>query len=83
MLIPIFHAGQIRNQVRLSEAVQRDLLLQYQQAIYGALRDVSDSLIAVDRTKAQRGEEERLVQALSYSPSYSCIGPWEAAGSRV
>ena len=33
---PIFHAGQIRNQVRLTEAQQREMLIAYQRSIYSA-----------------------------------------------
>ena len=64
---PIFHAGQIKNTVRLSEAQEREELILYQKTIYGALREVSDALIAHDRLRAQRGEEEKLVGALNES----------------
>jgi NodT family efflux transporter outer membrane factor (OMF) lipoprotein len=63
-LLPIFRAGQIRNQVRLTEAQQRELLVTYEQSIYNALREVSDALIGHSRTRAQRGEQEQLVRAL-------------------
>ncbi len=66
-LQPIFHAGQIKNQVRLSEAQEREALINYQKTIYGALREVSDALISHDRLRAQRGEEEKLVHALDES----------------
>jgi multidrug efflux system outer membrane protein len=64
MLQPIFHAGQIRNQVRLTEAQEREFLINYHRAIYGALREVSDALIGHERVRAQRLEEEKLVGAL-------------------
>jgi multidrug efflux system outer membrane protein len=63
-LQPIFHAGQIRNQVRLTEAQQREFLINYQKTIYGALREVSDALIGHEHLRAQRTEEEKLVNAL-------------------
>ena len=63
-LLPIFHAGQIRQQVRLTEAQQREMLAAYQKAVYSALRDVSDALIAHDRTREQREQQEQLVRAL-------------------
>ncbi|HEY2843778.1 MAG TPA: efflux transporter outer membrane subunit, partial [Bryobacteraceae bacterium] len=63
-LIPIFHAG-LRAGVQLTEAQQREALVNYQKTIYGALRDVSDALVAHDRTQGQRGEQEKLVAALS------------------
>ena len=62
---PIFHAGQIRNQVRFSEAQQRELLVAYQRSIYTALREVADALIAFDRLREQRRQEEKLVNTLA------------------
>jgi len=66
LLAPIFHAG-LRAGVRLTEAQQRESLLDYQQTIYGALREVSDAIVAHDRTHEQRAEEEKLVAALTES----------------
>ena len=63
-LMPIFRGGQIRNQVRLTEAQQRELLVAYERSIYNGLREVSDGLIGFTRTKAQRVEQEQLVTAL-------------------
>ena len=60
----IFHAGQIRHQVRLSESQQRELLIAYQRSIYTALREVSDALVSFDRLREQRTQQERLVQTL-------------------
>ncbi|HXB75372.1 MAG TPA: efflux transporter outer membrane subunit [Candidatus Acidoferrales bacterium] len=60
----IFHAGQIRSQVRFSEAQQRELLIAYQRSIYTALREVSDALIGFDRLREQRSQEEQLVRTL-------------------
>jgi multidrug efflux system outer membrane protein len=60
----IFHAGQIRSQVLLSEAQQRELLITYQRSIYTALREVADALVSLDRLREQRTQEEQLVRAL-------------------
>ena len=60
----IFHAGQIRNQVRLSEARQRELVITYQRTIYSALREVADALVSFDRLRGQRNQEEQLVRTL-------------------
>ena len=65
-LLPIFHAG-LRAGVQLTEAQQREMLITYQKTIYGALREVADALAAHTRTREQRGEEEKLVKALSES----------------
>ena len=63
-LIPIFHGGQIRNQVRLTEAQQRELLVAYEKSIYNGLREVSDSLIGYGRIREQRNQQEQLVKSL-------------------
>jgi len=65
-LSPIFRAG-LRAGVQLTEAQQREMLITYQKTIYGALREVADALAAHTRTREQRGEEEKLVKALSES----------------
>jgi len=64
--IPIFHAG-LRAGLQLTEAQQREMLITYQKTIYGALREVSDALVAHDKTHQQRQEQEKLVAALSES----------------
>jgi multidrug efflux system outer membrane protein len=64
---PIFNAGRTRANVQLAEAVQRELVVNYQRAIYGAFRDVSDALAAHAKTREQRTEQERLVEALNES----------------
>jgi multidrug efflux system outer membrane protein len=64
-VLPIFRAGQIRNTVRLTEAQQRELLINYERTIYNALREVSDSLIGVERTRRQREQQDELVRTLS------------------
>lgn len=63
--IPIFRAGQLRSNVRFTEAQQREALIGYQRTIYGALRDVSDSLIGVTQTRIQRTEQDNLVRSLT------------------
>jgi multidrug efflux system outer membrane protein len=60
---PIFTAGRIRSNVRLTEAQQQASLLSYQQTIQGAFRNVSDALIAYRKTREFRGQEELLFQS--------------------
>lgn len=72
LLSPIFHAG-LRSGVRLTQAQEREMLLEYQKNIYGALREVADALAAHSRTREQRGEEEKLVTALSESVRLSTL----------
>jgi multidrug efflux system outer membrane protein len=68
---PIFNAGRIGANVRLAEAVQRELVVNYQRAIYVAFREVSDSLAGYRKTSEQRGQQERLVEALRESTRLS------------
>lgn len=72
-LLPIFHAGQIRSQVRLTEAQQRELLVAYQRSIFSGLRDVSDALAGHTQTREQRAQQELLVHALSESARLSTL----------
>lgn len=65
-ILPIFHAG-LRSGVQLTEAQKREMLVTYQKTIYVALREVSDALVAHDRTREQRVEQEKFVGALSES----------------
>jgi len=58
---PIFTAGKLRSNVRLTQAQQQEFLLRYQQTIQGAFREVSDSLVAYRRTQEFRQQQELLV----------------------
>ena len=69
--VPIFNAGRTGANVRLAEAVQRELVVNYQRAIYTAFREVSDSLTGYRKTADQRAEQERLVDALRASTQLS------------
>ncbi len=64
---PIFNAGRTRANVRFTEAVQREMVVNYQRTIYTALRDVADSLVAHTKTSEERTQQERLVEALRES----------------
>jgi NodT family efflux transporter outer membrane factor (OMF) lipoprotein len=73
MLLPIFRAGQIRNQVRLTESQQRELLATYERTVYNGLREVSDALASYSRTQGQREQQEKLVAALDDSVRLSTL----------
>ena len=64
---PIFNAGRTRANVKLAESVQRELVVNYQRAIYTGLREVADSLAAYHKTSEQRSQQEQLVEALRAS----------------
>jgi outer membrane protein, multidrug efflux system len=57
---PIFTAGKIRSNVKLVEAQHQQALLAYQQTIQQAFRDVSDALIAYQKDREFREQQEFL-----------------------
>ena len=59
-LQPIFQGGRLRSNVRLSEARQKEAALVYQQTIQQAFREVSDSLIAYQKNREFREQQELL-----------------------
>jgi multidrug efflux system outer membrane protein len=61
---PIFTAGRLKSSVKLSEASQQIALVQYQRTIQTAFTEVSDSLIAHQRVRESRVQQEALVVAL-------------------
>jgi multidrug efflux system outer membrane protein len=58
---PIFDGGRIRNNYREAQARDKELLDTYQQTIAGALRDVSNALVAYSKTREYREQQEKLV----------------------
>jgi outer membrane protein, multidrug efflux system len=60
---PIFNAGKLRSNVRLSEAEQQQQLLTYQQTIQTAFREVSDALSGYQRNRESREHQELLTAA--------------------
>jgi len=60
---PLFTAGKLQANVRLAEAQQQQALLAYQQTIQNAFRDVSDALIAYQKTRETREQQELLAAA--------------------
>ncbi len=60
---PIFNAGALRANVRLSQAQQQQAVLTYEQAIQTAFREVSDSLIAYQKNREFRIHQEALTKA--------------------
>ena len=51
--VPIFTAGRTWGQVKASEALQKQALLTYQKTIQTAFREVEDSLVDQNRTRAK------------------------------
>jgi outer membrane protein, multidrug efflux system len=61
---PIFSGGNISGQVIQAEAVNKQVLAEYQSTIQTAFADVSDALIGFQKGMEQLAAEERLVKAL-------------------
>jgi outer membrane protein, multidrug efflux system len=60
---PIFNAGALRANVRLSEAERQQAVTTYQQTIQTAFREISDSLIAFQKLRDYREHEEAFAKA--------------------
>ncbi len=60
---PIFDAGKIRNNYHLALSRHKELLDTYQQTIAGALRDVSNALVAYHKSQEYRQLEEKQTAA--------------------
>jgi multidrug efflux system outer membrane protein len=60
---PIFQGGRLRGQLQLSEETKKEMVLNYQKTIAEAFRDASNALIAVDKQRAAREQQEKLVAA--------------------
>ncbi len=61
---PIFTAGRLKSNVKLAEAERESALVQYEKTIQTAFTEVSNALIAHQRTRESRVEQEKLVSAL-------------------
>lgn len=60
---PIFEGGKLRGQVKLSRATKEEMILQYQKTITRAFGDVSNALVAFDKQRVYREQQEKLVAA--------------------
>lgn len=62
--IPIFSAGRRSGNYKTAKAFYQELLINYQRAINGAFRDVSDSLVGYQKTKEYAGSVTLLAETL-------------------
>lgn len=60
---PLFEGGKLRGQLQLSQETKEEMVLNYRKTIAGAFRDVSDALIALNKRRTYREEQEKLVDA--------------------
>jgi multidrug efflux system outer membrane protein len=61
---PIFTGGRLKSNVNFARAQQDLALVQYQQTIQNAFREVSDALVQYRKVKEVRVQQELLVTAL-------------------
>lgn len=60
---PVFEAGGLRSGVRLAQAQEQELLLAYKQTIVGAFQQVSDALVAYQKNREFREQQQLLTSA--------------------
>ncbi len=61
--MPLFTGGRLKGNLKLSQARFQESVASYQSAVQNAFREVSDSLIAYQRTQEYRGRQEQNTQA--------------------
>ena len=61
--VPLFTGGRLRGNLKLAEARFQESLAIYRQTVQGAFREVSDGLIAYQRTREFRQKQEERTQA--------------------
>ncbi|MEO8724805.1 MAG: efflux transporter outer membrane subunit, partial [Acidobacteriaceae bacterium] len=61
---PVFAAGRLKSNVRLAEAQKESALILYEKSIQTGFTEVSDALIAHQRVRESRTQQELLVAAL-------------------
>ncbi|MFZ0760377.1 MAG: efflux transporter outer membrane subunit [Candidatus Sulfotelmatobacter sp.] len=60
---PVFQAGALHSGMRLARAQEEQLLLGYKQTIIGAFQQVSDALVAYQKNREFREQQELLTSA--------------------
>ena len=60
---PIFEGGKLRGQLNQAKAADQELIFNYQKTIATALHDVSNALIALNKQRAYREQQQKLVDA--------------------
>ena len=60
---PLFAGGKLRGQLELSQQAKEEMVLNYEKTIAGAFRDVSNALIALNKQRSNREQQEKLVEA--------------------
>lgn len=61
--MPLFTGGRLRSNLKLAQARWEESLAVYRQTVQGAFRDVSDGLVAYQRTREFRQKQQERTQA--------------------
>src|SRR6202042_1843733 len=59
----LFEGGKLRGQLNQAKATDQELVITYQKTIAGAFRDVSNALIALNKQRVYREQQQKLVDA--------------------
>lgn len=62
--LPVFTAGLLSSQIQVAEAQQQQALFNYQNAVQNAFREVNDSLVDQDKTRAQLAAQRLQIESL-------------------
>jgi len=68
---PVFQGGALRSQLRLARANWQEAMLAYQQTVQNALEQVSNSLVASQKDREFREQQELLTQAAEQTDQLS------------
>jgi outer membrane protein, multidrug efflux system len=68
---PVFQGGALRSQLRLARANWQETVLSYEQTVQNALEQVSNSLVASQKDREFREEQELLTQAAQQTDQLS------------
>jgi multidrug efflux system outer membrane protein len=68
---PVFEGGALRSGLRLARANWQESMLSYQQTVQNALEQVSNSLVASQKNREFREQQELLTQAAQQTDQFS------------
>jgi multidrug efflux system outer membrane protein len=70
---PLFEGGRLRSGLKLARAQWQESVLSYQQTVQEALEQVSNALVAYQKDRDFRGQQELLTQATERSDQLSVV----------
>ena len=70
---PVFEGGRLRSGLRLARAQWQESVLSYQQTVQDAFEQVSNALVAFQKDREFRGQQELLTQAAQRSDDLSLV----------